>query len=216
MNAYVEKWQKKLVALGTYSGRVDGAFGPMTLAASEMSIAVGTPNPEPDKSAMTRVQVAPMPTNTINLRKAGREIKELIWHCAATPEGRDFTVNDIRSWHRQRGWNDIGYHFVVYRDGSIHEGRPIEQIGAHVSGRNSGTIGACYIGGVARDGKTAKDTRTPEQRAAMLWLTQGLAKLYKLERISGHREFSSKSCPSFDVRTDELGNIPGYERGVRA
>ena len=214
-NPHVEKWQRKLASVGTYAGMIDGMFGPQTLRASEMSMAVGQPNPEPDKHAMTAPQLAPMPANRINLKKAGRPINELIWHCAATPEGRDFTVNDIRSWHRARGWSDIGYHFVVYRDGTIHEGRPIEQIGAHVAGRNTGTIGACYIGGVARDGKTAKDTRTHEQRAAMLWLTRELAKLYQLDRISGHRQFAAKACPSFDVRTDELGNIEGYERGRR-
>ena len=84
-----------------------------------------------------------------------RNINEIIVHCAATPEGKDFTVADIRRWHKARGWSDIGYHYVVYRDGSVHKGRPVSKVGAHVRGRNRNTIGICYIGGVAKDGKTA-------------------------------------------------------------
>ncbi len=49
-----------------------------------------------------------------------RKIKEIIIHCSATREGRDYTVADIDRWHRERGFFCIGYHFVIYRDGSIH------------------------------------------------------------------------------------------------
>ena len=61
-----------------------------------------------------------------------RKITEIIIHCSATTEGKDFSVEDIDRWHRQRGFNGIGYHFVIYRDGSIHAGRSKRQIGAHV------------------------------------------------------------------------------------
>lgn len=53
-----------------------------------------------------------------------RKITEIIIHCSATKEGMDFTVEDIDRWHRQRGFDSIGYHFVIYRDGSLHAGRP--------------------------------------------------------------------------------------------
>ncbi len=93
-----------------------------------------------------------------------RKIKEIIIHCSATPEGKDFTVQDIDKWHRQRGFKGIGYHYVIYRDGSTHQGRDLECAGAHCMGHNANSIGICYIGGVAKDGKTPKDTRTEEQK----------------------------------------------------
>lgn len=139
---------------------------------------------------------------------AAKDIDEIIWHCAATPEGKDFTVADIRAWHRARGWSDIGYHFVVYRDGSIHVGRPIGQIGAHCSGHNTGTIGCCYIGGVDAKGENAKDTRTPAQRASMLWLTRALADKFRgIKEVTGHNRYAAKACPSFDVSRDPLGTL---------
>ena len=118
-----------------------------------------------------------------------RQINEIIVHCAATREGRDFTVEDITRWHKARGFATIGYHYVIYRDGSIHEGRPLEQIGAHCAGHNKHSIGICYIGGCASDGKTPKDTRTPEQKEALLALLRRL----------GHRDFAAKACPSYDA-----------------
>lgn len=72
-----------------------------------------------------------------------RKIKEIIIHCSATKEGRNFTVADIDRWHRERGMRCIGYHFVIYRDGSIHVGRAIEEVGAHCKGHNSISIGVC-------------------------------------------------------------------------
>lgn len=91
-----------------------------------------------------------------------REIKSIILHCSATPEGKDFTVADITRWHKERGFRTIGYHYVVYRDGTVHKGRPVEQIGAHCEGHNKDSIGVCYIGGLMADGNTPKDTRTAE------------------------------------------------------
>lgn len=129
-----------------------------------------------------------------------RAIRKIIIHCSATAEGKDFTVNDIDRWHRQRGYVGIGYHFVIYRDGSVHPGRPVEKVGAHCLGQNTNSIGICYIGGCASDGKTAKDTRTPEQKQALLGLVKGLKEEYPKASIHGHREFAKKACPSFDVK----------------
>ena len=127
-----------------------------------------------------------------------RKINKIIVHCSATPEGRDYTVADIDRWHRQRGFKCIGYHYVIYRDGSVHTGRPLEQIGAHCTGQNTGSIGICYIGGCAADGKTPKDTRTDAQKLALSVLVHDLATRYKA-KVYGHREFANKACPSFDV-----------------
>ena len=83
-----------------------------------------------------------------------RNINKIIIHCSATPEGKNFTVKQIDACHRQRGFNGIGYHFVIYLDGSIHVGRALAKAGAHCKGNNAHSIGVCYIGGVAADGKT--------------------------------------------------------------
>ena len=131
-----------------------------------------------------------------------RKINEIIVHCAATREGRDFTVEDITRWHKARGFATIGYHYVIYRDGSIHEGRPLEQIGAHCVGHNKHSIGVCYIGGCASDGKTPKDTRTPEQKEALLSLLRRLKARFPNATIHGHRDFAAKACPSFDARSE--------------
>lgn len=130
-----------------------------------------------------------------------RKLNEIIIHCSATEEGRDFTVEDIRRWHVQgNGWRDIGYHFVIYRDGTIHIGRPLEQVGAHTSGHNAHSIGICYVGGVAADRKTPMDTRTPQQREALVTLVRILKQAYGISKVSGHREYANKACPSFDVQ----------------
>lgn len=134
-----------------------------------------------------------------------RIITEIIIHCSATPEGKDYTVEQIREWHKQRGFSDIGYHYVIYRDGSIHTGRPIERIGAHCLGHNAHSIGVCYIGGVAKDGKTPKDTRTEAQKESLIKLIKDLKKKYPKATIHGHREFANKACPSFDVQKEYKG-----------
>lgn len=131
-----------------------------------------------------------------------REIKEIIVHCAATPEGRHFTVSDIDRWHRNRGFRCIGYHYVVYLDGSIHAGRPENRVGAHCSGHNTSSIGVCYIGGCKSSGKTPADTRTPAQRKALLTLLTNLKKKYPRAHIHGHRDFANKACPSFDATAE--------------
>ena len=142
----------------------------------------------------------------LNLLVNKRTIKELIVHCSATPEGKDYSVDTIRQWHLQRGFSDIGYHYVIYRDGSIHIGRDESIIGAHCTGHNTNSIGVCYIGGCASDGKTPKDTRTTEQKQSLVKLLKELKTKYPKASIHGHRDFSSKACPSFDA-TKEYSSI---------
>ena len=142
----------------------------------------------------------------LNLSVNKRNIKELIVHCSATPEGKDYSVNTIRQWHLQRGFSDIGYHYVIYRDGSIHTGRDESIIGAHCTGHNANSIGVCYIGGCASDGKTPKDTRTTEQKQSLVKLLKELKTKYPQASIHGHRDFSSKACPSFDA-TKEYSSL---------
>ena len=138
----------------------------------------------------------------MTLKKSRRRINEIIVHCTATPEGRDYTVADIRQMHKAQGWVDIGYHYLIYRDGSIHEGRNVDMVGAHCQGHNAQSIGVCYVGGVARDGKTPKDTRTQAQKDALIHLLMQLVFLYPDATIHGHRDFAAKACPSFDATTE--------------
>lgn len=140
--------------------------------------------------------------------KTNRNIDEIIVHCTATPDGKDFTVDDIRRWHKAKGWADIGYHYVVYRDGSIHAGRPESIAGAHCKGHNTRSIGVVYIGGLKYipDTPTAqlppKDTRTLAQRVSMLNLLKRLKVKYPNAKIYGHCDFDNKACPSFDAKTE--------------
>lgn len=138
----------------------------------------------------------------IVIQDTSRDIKEIIVHCAATPEGKNFTVKDIDKWHKQRGFTCIGYHYVIYLDGSIHTGRNLNLSGAHCTNHNSKSIGVCYIGGVAKDGKTPKDTRTKEQKESLLLLLKELKTKFPKAKIHGHREFANKACPSFDVSVE--------------
>ena len=147
-----------------------------------------------------------------NLVKSKRSINEIIVHCSATREGMDYTVADIKRWHTTpvskggRGWSDIGYHYVIYRDGSVHKGRDVNVAGAHCTGHNSHSIGVCYVGGVKSDGKSEKDTRTPAQKASLLKLLKELRTLYPMAKIRGHRDFANKACPSFDA-TKEYSKV---------
>ncbi len=157
-----------------------------------------------------------------------RPIHEIIVHCTASPEGQEMTVKQIDNIHRyQNHWaRGIGYHKVIYLDGSIHDGRPIEMMGAHCieNGHNRYSIGVVYVGGCAKDGKTPKDTRTPEQKMALAKILEELHNQFPDARLYGHRELvcslkrkdlhypcskckhypelcihAKKSCPSFDV-----------------
>ena len=141
-----------------------------------------------------------------------REINNIIIHCSATAEGGNFKADDIQRMHLQRGYRDIGYHYVVDLDGTIEKGRPIEEIGAHCKGYNKHSIGVCYIGGVDTTGK-AKDTRTQAQKEALIKLLTEIKREWPNAKIAGHRDFSEdkngngkidpwermKECPCFDA-----------------
>ena len=129
-----------------------------------------------------------------------RNLTEIIVHCTATPEGREVTQADLYRWHVvDRGWSDIGYHYLVQLDGTVVPCRPMEKDGAHVKGRNKGTVGISYAGGVDAKGNP-KDTRTGAQKAALTELLVGLLRQYPtIAKISGHRDYAAKACPSFDA-----------------
>lgn len=125
-------------------------------------------------------------------------------HCSATPAKMDIGVEEIREWHLDRGWRNVGYHFVINRSGEVQPGRPLNETGAHVYGHNRNNIGVCLVGGVDSDMK-AEDNFTPQQDSALRELISELAGNYgiKEENIKGHRDWPDvhKDCPSFDVKS---------------
>lgn len=129
-----------------------------------------------------------------------RKINEIILHCSATPEGKDFKAKNIDEWHKSQGWKMIGYHYVIDLDGKIEDGRPVEMDGAHTKGHNKNSIGICYIGGLDSDGKP-KDTRTQEQKKSMYKLIFQLLNLYGLSiaDVHCHNEYAKKNCPCFKI-----------------
>jgi N-acetylmuramoyl-L-alanine amidase len=126
-----------------------------------------------------------------------RELNRIIMHSTATQEGKDYDIQDIRKWHLQRGFADVGYHFVIYRNGIIAKGRNIEIQGAHTLGHNKDSVGVAYIGGIDANGK-AKDTRTLAQKVSMRALILYLRLRYRIKKVMGHKECTHTECPSFD------------------
>ena len=148
-----------------------------------------------------------LPKIGYGLQRSKRTIDRIIIHCTATPEGRMETVESIRRIHKAQGWSDIGYHYLVYLDGSVHVGRGVDIIGAHCTGYNAHSIGVAYVGGVDKK-LNEKDTRTDKQKDALLKLVKDLRRLYPKAKICGHRDLDKKGkvCPSFDA-TKEYKNI---------
>lgn len=129
-----------------------------------------------------------------------RVINQLFVHCAATKPTQDIGAKEIREWHvKGNGWKDIGYHFVIRRNGVVEDGRPVEQAGAHVAGHNANSIGICLVGGIDAAGKPEANF-TPEQWKALPRLLRVLKAQYPKATIHGHNEYAAKACPSFDVQ----------------
>jgi N-acetylmuramoyl-L-alanine amidase len=153
----------------------------------------------------------------LNKYPVRREITDIVVHCSATKPGQKVDVDVIDGWHKLRGFSHqkesgryCGYHFVVREDGSIQTGRFLNETGAHVQGANSHSIGVCYAGGLDREGK-ASDSRTADQKEALIFLLTSLVVLYPKAKIKGHRDYSPdlngsgviepweymKQCPCF-------------------
>lgn len=131
--------------------------------------------------------------------KTRETTKYLVVHCAATKPSMNIGLREIRQWHRERGWLDIGYHFVIRRDGTVEQGRPQDVIGAHVEGHNYESLGICLVGGIDASGKP-ENNFTQSQFASLRILLAQLKGDYPSAQIVGHRDLDpKKACPSFDV-----------------
>ena len=129
-----------------------------------------------------------------------RKINKIIIHCAATKPSMDIGVPEIRKWHLERGFSDIGYHDVIRRDGSVEEGRPMELAGAHCQGQNAHSIGICLVGGIDEKGKP-ENNFTEAQFKSLRRLLSMYKTQHKKATIHGHNEFNyNKACPSFNVQ----------------
>ncbi|MBE0454843.1 MAG: N-acetylmuramoyl-L-alanine amidase [Roseovarius sp.] len=128
-----------------------------------------------------------------------RGITAIVIHCADTPAQMDIGAAEIRAWHtdpppRGNGWRDIGYHWVIRRDGTVEQGRDESVAGAHVAGHNTHSIGICLVGG-----KHGADY-TRKQWAALDALVQHITGRYPGAKVIGHRDLDQgKQCPQFDA-----------------
>ncbi len=145
--------------------------------------------------------------------KKRAETNYLIVHCAATRPSQNVGVREIRQWHKERGFLDIGYHFVIRRDGTLENGRDVSVVGAHVAGQNHDSVGICLVGGV-NDKMQPEANFTPAQMHTLKEVLAGLQKEFPLAVIKGHHDFAAKACPSFDVkRWLSKGELVTSDRG---
>lgn len=123
-------------------------------------------------------------------------------HCSASRPSVYVDAKVIDRWHRERGFLKIGYHFVIKRDGTVEKGRELDEIGAHVYGYNTKSVGVCLAGGLDEEGKP-QDNFTHDQYAALGQVILELRKKFPGAVTQGHRDFPNvhKDCPCFDVRT---------------
>ena len=198
--AIVRQIQKALAGAGL-KVIVDGYFGPITREAVEEFQRMKGLTVDGIVGPATLAKLIPS-----RFKRSKRTITEIIVHCSATPEGKDYTVDDIRRWHRQRGFADIGYHYIVHRNGHVEEGRDVDLVGAHCTGHNAHSIGICYIGGMDSANEKPKDTRTLQQKAMLMSTLIDLKQLYPNAKIYGHRDFANKACPSFNA-TKEYSKV---------
>lgn len=141
------------------------------------------------------------------------KLKYLVIHCTATPEGRDVSAEEIRRWHTApvsqggRGWKQVGYTDLIHPNGRVerlvnnNEDDNVDpwEITNGAAGYNSVSRHIVYAGGVARDGKTPKDTRTEAQREALAAYVRDFYRRFPDVQIVGHNQLAAKACPSFDV-----------------
>lgn len=128
-------------------------------------------------------------------------------HCSATKPSMDVGVREISQWHKELGWLAVGYHFIIRRDGTIEEGRPVDVVGSHVKDWNSKSVGVCLVGGIDDKGRYEANF-TPAQMQSLKEKLADLKDLYPDAEIKAHHDIAPKACPSFNLsrwlKTGEL------------
>lgn len=126
----------------------------------------------------------------------------IVIHCSATRAIQNIGAKEIRQWHKDKGWSDIGYHYVIRRDGTVDNGKGREDVGAHVAGHNSDSLGICLVGGLSNKTWQPENNFTKAQFTALEILLGMLLVRYPNAKILGHRDFPkvAKACPCFDAR----------------
>lgn len=195
--------QTGLRDLGYDPGRIDGIWGPNTRAAVVALTAAD--------GGFAGGQLAPV--SSAEIRHGSRLVDEIVVHCSATRpewmEGASLAEKraEIKRWHLAKNWLDIGYHWLIDRDGKVISGRAETTVGAHVEGHNEGKIGVCLIGG---HGSAETDpfprNFTSAQDAALRQLILGISMRTRIRRVSGHNEYAAKACPGF--------NVPAWLKGA--
>lgn len=198
--------QTGLHALGYTPGPIDGLDGPKTRMAA---LAFGS-----DAPGKPAVGVIKPVTSTAMIYQgtARHPVREIVVHCSATlPDwmaGKTIAekVAEIRRWHLANGWMDIGYHWVIDRDGKVLAGRAETAVGAGVAGHNSGVIHVCLIGGHgSAETDSFSDHFTRAQDVTLRQMIDAISSRTQIERVSGHNEYAAKACPGF--------NVPAWMKG---
>ena len=144
------------------------------------------------------------------MRPNRRSTEYVVWHCSATPPSMDIGSGQITIMHQARGFDDIGYHLVIRRDGRIEAGEAFKSRGAHVKGLNSVSVGVCMVGGIDEDGKS-ENNFTDEQWKAARHAFEFLTLLYPDADHVGHRDLSpDKNRDGRVVRREFLKDCPCY------
>ena len=198
--------QAGLITLGYDLGKAgaDGWFGNDTRRAAQAWLGAGGKPATPAKPATSAM---------IYQGSARYPVREIIVHCSATPPewmaGRPIAEKlvEIRRWHKANGWSDIGYHWIIDRDGKVLAGRAETVIGAHTIGKNTGTIGICLIGGYGSAETDAFGKNfTAQQDITLRQMIDAISSRTGIERISGHNQYAAKACPGFNVPAWSKGN----------
>lgn len=197
-------FQQALKGLGYDPGPVDGVWGVKTMAAVVSLIAArGAPHPRLATPAPGPSVGSPM----IYQGSARYPVTEIVVHCSDTRpdwmDNRTFKERfaELRRWHMQdRGWKDIGYHWVIDRTGLVLPGRAESAIGAGVMGHNNGVIHVCLLGGHgSAETDRFADHFTADQDMSLVGMIERIRSFTRIARISGHNEWAAKACPGFNV-----------------